>query len=354
LAAIVDLQENRDFGKLLRESFDGDLRDYKQFSDQYFMSTGVFFDGTNNNKGTDYHKDADKDASTNVARMIDLYKSKDGDSKRKYIKGIGTDKGEGKGCLATGCNMEPRQQEAAKFILDQVINHDDYKKRLFAPVDVTGFSRGATTSIDFINNINNENYFNHGVMTRSALLFDPVGSYGVAGNKFDYGRDYRMPENVIAVQINAKNERRVMFDLQDLRTSDGKLKSPNWHVIDLPGVHATIGGGYKEGEQGSSRDMAFYAMQLMTDKAKEYGVEFKDIPVHQKPSEQFNSLMGKYHEFETGYQSNPTITNKAKFDSMSGFMSDIYGHDSSYKGTGKLENIAIGDREVYNPNDRDR
>lgn len=71
-------------------------------------------------------------------------------------------------------------------------------------------------------------------------------------------------------------------------------------------MHADIG-GYKEGEQFKSQDMAFYAMQTMINKAEEYGINFKPIPQNQQPSVEFTQLMNYYKQAQNNLQNNPSL-----------------------------------------------
>jgi hypothetical protein len=231
--------------------------------------------------------------------------------------------------------------------------YDNNPTTLFFALDVVGFSRGATTASDFINKIDNENYWNLGILTRSALLFDPVGSYGAAGNSNDLGRNFSLPTNIAVVQINAKDEKRDNFPLQSLSNSDGSLKGKHWTEITLPGVHSTIGGGYKEGEQGKDQNMAFYAMQTMINEAERYGIMFNDIPTNQQPSQGYNQLMDFYLKAQTDYSNNPTQENKTRLNSIEGMIKDSSVHDSSFSATKKLPNYTFfgSDRTIYHPNE---
>ena len=358
LAAIQSLQQDRDFGNLLRESFDGDVRDYLQFSDQYFVPVGVAFDGTDN----DRVRDEPSGEETNVARMEKLYGSnrKDVEFERTYIKGVGTDGGLDNFCLTIGCGITKKQNEAKGFI-EGIANNKKHEKTLFFPVDVMSFSRGATTGSDFINRIDNEDSYNQGVFARSHMMFDPVGSYGAPGNGVDVRMDLRTPynfstpKNVIAIQINAKNESRNLFDLQELRMSNGQVPNPKNHiVIDLPGAHSDGGGGYKD-----KQDMALYAMDLMVNNAESFGIEFNDIPANQAPSSTFLLKMNEYEKAQADYKQNPTLENKEKFDNLENHIRENYTHDSSWglnkiltKDWYKIYNYDVGDeRGVYNPND---
>ncbi len=224
---------------------------------------------------------------------------------------------------------------------------------LFFPIDVIDFSRGSTTGSDFINQINNENYWQVGLLPRSHLMFDPVGSYQIPGNGIDLGRDFSTPKNIIAIQINAKDEQRNLFDLQSLSSKNGTLAGDHWTEITLPGVHADSGGGYKKGEQGKPQDMAFYAMDLMIDNAEKYGIEFKDIPSNQMPSAAFNTTINAYNEAQSNYSKNPTEDNKTYLDAISEYMKEKYTHDSTFGGTDKIYNYSIGDqREIFYPNNK--
>ncbi len=225
---------------------------------------------------------------------------------------------------------------------------------LFFPIDVIDFSRGSTTGSDFINQINNENYWQVGLLPRSHLMFDPVGSYQIPGNGIDLGRDFSTPKNIIAIQINAANETRNLFDLQNLYTSTGQNPNPrNWQQITLPGTHSDIGGGNKKLEQGKDQDMAFYSMQTMINAAQGYGINFKPIPDNQKPSFEFNTAINYYFDAQNSYNNNPNDENKIHLENISSFIQQRYINDSTFSGSGKIYNYSIGnERGVFYPNDR--
>ena len=344
LAAIENLSTERDFAKL-RNSFSSE-EEYQKFAKNYILQVGIFFDGTGNN----IYVDKEKGEETNVARMTTLYDSK---QDPKYVTGIGTSGGLDNLCQGTGCGITLKQEEAQDYLVKKVINNNDNKNILFFPIDIISFSRGVTTGADFINKINNDNYWNLGIMPRSELMFDPVASYGIAGNEIDLGRDFSIPTNVIAIQINAANEQRNLFDLQSLANSDGKLASPNWTQITLPGVHADIGGGYANGYQGKTQDIALYSMQMVLNEAQKYGINFTSIPSDQQPSSGFNQLMSYYNQGQTNLNNNPNSQNQAYFNAISGLIKDISIHDSTFIGTGKVYNYSIGDqRGIFYPNDK--
>ena len=182
-------------------------------------------------------------------------------------------------------------------------------------------------------------------------MFDPVGSYGIPGNNTDINWNFSTPTNIIAIQINAKDEQRNLFDLQSLKSSDGTLAGKNWTEITLPGVHADIGGGYKEGEQGKSQDIAFYSMQTMINEAARYGIDFKEIPQNQLPSFELNTAMNMYLNAQTSYKNNPTEDNKFLMEDVDKFIQQNFAHDSTFSGSGKIYNYSIGnERGIFYPN----
>jgi hypothetical protein len=343
IKAITDLSKNRDFAEL-REGL-GAIS-YNRFLDKYTLSTGIFFDGTGNDVNS---KNPEYSEATNVARMINLYVSKDDP---KYISGVGTSGGLDTACLAFGCGSDSKQQQAIVY-LNTVVNNDKNQDYLFFPIDVTSFSRGSTTGSNFINTINNEDYWSSGLLTRSHLMFDPVGSYGLAGNGFDLGKDFSTPTNIIAIQINAKDEQRNLFDLQSLRSSDGTLAGKHWTEITLPGTHSDIGGGYKSDEQNKSQDIAFYSMQTMINEAARYGIDFKEIPKNQLPSFELNTAMNLYRAAQASHANNPTEENKFYLEDVNKFIQDKFVHDSTFSGTWKPYNYSIGsERGIFYPNNK--
>lgn len=343
LEAITNLSNNRDFAELREEV---GIISYDRFLDKYTLSTGIFFDGTGNDVNS---TNSEYSEATNVARMSNLYVSKDDP---KYISGIGTSGGLDTVCLAFGCGADDKQTQALKF-LSGVVNNDKNNEYLFFPIDVTSFSRGATTGADFINNINNETYWNEGLLTRSHLMFDPVGSYGLAGNGIDFGKDFSTPTNIIAIQINAKDEQRNLFDLQSLSSKNGILAGKHWTEITLPGVHSDIGGGNKVDEQGKSQGITFYSMQAMISEAAKYGIDFKEIPQNQLPSFELSTAMNLYRTAQSNYSNNPTEGNKFYLEDVNKFIQNKFAHDSTFGGSGKIYNYSIGDdRGIFYPNDK--
>ncbi len=229
------------------------------------------------------------------------------------------------------------------------------KEFLFFPIDVVSFSRGATTGANFINTIDNEKYWGAGLLTRSHLMFDPVGSYGFPGNEVDPGKNFSTPTNIIAIQINAANEQRNLFDLQSLKSSDGTLAGKHWTEITLPGVHADIGGGYADGDQGKSQDIAFYSMQTMINEAKNYGINFNPTPQSQLPSFELSTAMNLYRSAQVNYTNNKTEENKFYLEDVNKFILQNFAHDSTWQPSEwkKIYNYSIGnDRGVFYPNDK--
>jgi hypothetical protein len=288
LKAIVELTTDRNFAQLQDDI--GNTA-YAMFLGKYTLQVGLAFEGTSNDREKEYNNDSSKNKETNVSRADKLYDSE----KNIYIKGIGTSGGLDNACLAFGCGVDSKQREAADF-LSAIPNNKEYNEYLFFPIDIMDFSRGATTGADFINKINNENYWNTGLLVRSHLMFDPVGSYGVGGNNNDLGLNFKTPENIIAIQINAKNENRYNFPLQSLSNPDGTLNGKYWKEITLPGSHSDIGGGNAKGEQGKDQQIAFYSLQTMISEASKYGIKFKEVPINQRPDPEFNYLMDFYNQ----------------------------------------------------------
>ncbi len=342
IEAITNLSKNRDFAELRDEL---GVISYNRFLDKYTLSTGVFFDGTGNDVNS---KNQDYSEPTNVARMRDIY----GSESRKYVSGVGTSGGLDTACLGLGCGADSKQREAIDY-LNTVVNNGKNNEFLFFPIDVVSFSRGATTGSDFINNINNETYWSQGFLTRAHLMFDPVGSYGLPGNQVDIGWNFSTPTNIVAIQINAKDEKRNLFDLQSLSSKDGTLAGKHWTEITLPGVHADIGGGYKEGEQGKSQDIALYSMQTMINEAKNYGINFNQTPQNQLPSFELSTAMSLYRAAQTNYSKNKTEENKFYLEDVNKFILKNFAHDSAFGGSGKIYNYSLGnDRGVFYPNSK--
>jgi hypothetical protein len=188
----------------------------------------------------------------------------DGDRSFKiYESGVGTgDEGSIAGG-AFGLGAKAREAEALDQLSTQM--SDIYKRdpdaRIF--VNLVGFSRGAAESLDFGNIVEQgvpmpDAYDADGKQLKfegdraprigAMVLYDPVASFGLAGNDINLGFDLSIPETAQHVlEITAEGESRLFFPLTAAIDpakagsfySDGRITQ-----VSLPGVHSDIGGSY--------------------------------------------------------------------------------------------------------------
>ncbi len=228
-----------------------------------------FFDGTLNNmenvragtpdKGGSYANDL-----TNVVRLYDaLLAESDSFSHHLtiYTEGVGTISGEDDDLLpdaafSIGDTGVKEKAKAGWHRALEEMNSEKISKsaRLDITIDVFGFSRGAACARYFIHAfLNNQDGFRNtpaaqiGYETiircycKYAGLFDTVASYG-----WDHDDDttdlnldaVRLAES--GLHLCAAEEHREKFRLTDTRNSPGICE------LFLPGVHADIGGGYRD------------------------------------------------------------------------------------------------------------
>lgn len=267
---------------------------------------GVFFDGTGNDASNPNL------GETNVSKLEKAYDS----GPKRYIKGVGSDwwtkYNLGGLCGAGG---DKRLEEAYEFIVESYNSKENYEK----VIDVFGFSRGAAMARAFANIIKErgipdyskqigtkqvrdfeaekrmreredgpvspiykevpvyENFKD--VNIRFLGIFDTVGSFGVPGNNVDIGLDFSVDPNFVKNTRHAvaKDEYRVLFDLQSVRTKKNGYLPSNVIEKEFRGAHSDVGGGYKEGEDGKSNDLANIPLHWMYDEATKSGVKLNPL-----------------------------------------------------------------------------
>ncbi len=229
-----------------------------------------FFDGTLNNAANVRAGTPDKDDSyasdlTNVVRLHDAL-STESDSfdyhLNIYTEGVGTISGEDDDLLPgaafgigdTGVKEKAKAGWHRALKEMETTAEIDTSARLDITIDVFGFSRGAACARYFIHAfLNNQDSFRStpaaqaGYKTifrcycKYAGLFDTVASYGVIhkNDTADLNLDaVRLAET--GLHLCAAEEHREKFRLTDTRNSPGICE------LFLPGVHADIGGGYRD------------------------------------------------------------------------------------------------------------
>jgi LysM repeat protein len=225
--------------------------------DEHAYFVNIVFDGTMNN----YPGMLDP---TNPGIFAENLFATDGDRSFKiYESGVGTgDEGSIAGG-AFGLGAKAREAEALDQLSTQM--SDIYKRdpdaRIF--VNLVGFSRGAAESLDFGNIVEQgvpmpDAYDADGKQLKfegdraprigAMVLYDPVASFGLAGNDINLGFDLSIPETAQHVlEITAEGESRLFFPLTAAIDpakagsfySDGRITQ-----VSLPGVHSDIGGSY--------------------------------------------------------------------------------------------------------------
>lgn len=175
------------------------------------------FDGT-------WQKDeSNPERDSNVVYFCDAYKS----GAVLYKSGVGT-RGGWFGRFAgaiSGVGGKRRVKEALTAFRRLQLAGD--KK-----VDIIGFSRGAALALHFANSLP------AGTPVRFLGLFDTVPSFGIPGNKVDWGWKLEMPANVErCCHAMALHETRYNFPLH--RLDPNPCLNETW----FRGVHSDVGGG---------------------------------------------------------------------------------------------------------------
>ncbi|WP_233238744.1 DUF2235 domain-containing protein [Bordetella sp. LUAb4] len=143
-------------------------------------------------------------------------------------------------------------------------------------VNVFGFSRGAASARVFVNRLINK--WAPGGLIAGEIpyevnflgLFDTVASVGVPDSAtaavdlegFDghwawtAGGALNVPQQVRkCVQFFSIHEQRMSFPLDSIREGNGYPLDERYRIeVAYPGVHSDVGGGYRMGEQGKSRE----------------------------------------------------------------------------------------------------
>ena len=217
------------------------------------------FDGTGN------HKDNDErigdGSQTHIAELYKLYDN--GENIVFYERGVGTetlsqdkidlvkaqkeektefyDTSE----MVLGLSAKERVNSMLSNISDKIDNNLEENIPIY--IDVAGFSRGAASARDFVNELNTKyaaEIESGKIVIDNVILYDTVASIGVANSGSDIlnlNLGVNSANNI--TQLVAKDELRENFSLISLRDKDGNLQS-NMKEIELLGVHSNIGGGY--------------------------------------------------------------------------------------------------------------
>jgi hypothetical protein len=171
-------------------------------------------------------------------------------------------------------------------------------------IDVSGFSRGAALARSFANLIDERGIpdmrsGSHTVKTgigrsrrekdvanitfespdiRSLLIYDTVGSFGIAGNGYEGNKVLSIAPNVQNVRhAIANDEQRGLFPLTSA-VDLNNLNDPRIIEKGFSGVHGDIGGIYSD-DDSLSHD----ALYWMREQSVSIGVPFKELKAEDMP-----------------------------------------------------------------------
>ncbi|MEN6534592.1 MAG: DUF2235 domain-containing protein [Bryobacteraceae bacterium] len=200
-----------------------------------------------------------------------------------YENGVGTgDEGSFSGDVF-GLGAKERESKAMLLLSRQMQEIYGRDSQANIIVNTIGFSRGAAESIDFGNLIEQgvpipgESDANGQPLTYSGeqaprigamVLYDPVASFGIAGNDINLGYNLNIPASAEHVlEITARDESRLFFPLTSAvdpsQETDGFYNHGRIVQLTLPGVHSDIGGGYPNPYSYYSLDMGYSFLQQL-------------------------------------------------------------------------------------------
>lgn len=208
----------------------------------------ITFDGTWNDRD-------DMAFETNPALINDLF-----EGSKLYEKGVGTDAETAIVGGAAGAGISNRIDHAYGALVAEINKIKSANPRAEIVLIISGFSRGSTAARAFANELNkrgvpdtssgkrpgSDNYNKAfsapriGVM----ILYDTVGSVGLAGTNLNPGLDLSIPANAENVlHMTADDEKRAMFPLSSAK-DPSRPDDPRITEIGLPGAHSDVGGSY--------------------------------------------------------------------------------------------------------------
>lgn len=231
------------------------------------------FDGTWN---TEKDREDDTNHNTNVVKFHAAYQSAS-NRPQYYVEGVGT-RFELLGQIlggAFGCGELPRLEEAYDRLCSNWANAKDDEDRT---IDIIGFSRGAATTLDFVNVLrkrgirrpNSDQVIEPNPRIRFLGLWDVVGSFGFAclGNQgLNFFHHLELPSANLDYCFHA-------MALDERRPSFQQIRLRGAREVWFRGVHSDIGGG--NGNIGLS-DITLKWMLL---KAQAAGLPIRDADVN--------------------------------------------------------------------------
>ena len=253
----------------------------------------VFFDGTGNN----LEVDEALGKMSNIAKLYKSHKTIDESGVSSiYINGVGTRSGElgpidfVRDSIAFGGGLGAGGQARifkAKTEISETIAPQKHVKAI--NIALFGFSRGAALARHFANVLVNEGLENQNapgnpfkvgkhINIKFLGIFDTVGSFGLGGNNIDWGFEFEIPQAVEkTVHFIAAHERRSKFDLQSIRSSGYTSVSGRLTEVVYPGMHADVGGGYMQHEQGRQKELSRIPLHDMSQAAISAGVPLYSV-----------------------------------------------------------------------------
>ena len=166
--------------------------------------------------------------------------------------------------------------DRAEIAFDDLVDYSDVISDT-PHVYAIGFSRGAASARHFLN-LANEHLIQHDDSSNRALGLSNSRSFGLLFDTVATGQadnlNLRIGKNTISVlHLISQGERRIAFPVTSVITEDlGEFARKRINEISLPGVHSDIGGGYGEGLETLSLNLAIDWLTLQ-------GIPLKKVEV---------------------------------------------------------------------------
>lgn len=296
------------------------------------IEIGLFFDGTGNNSDDpkEFEKTVANPNESNVAKLYVLFSSHSVkvDKWRKqacYYSGVGSNSKHDSGIpnllgIVGGAGGRRRINLATKHCIEFFNKTPNARKLIY----VYGFSRGAALARHFVNEASKYGIVNTNKVVKKTPyntpkgrryiirygyhtfvefaflgVFDTVGSFGIAGNNWDSGYDFRVDFNRVGNvrHFLAEDEHRGTFPLQSIKRGPDASLPGNAREWSYPGAHSDVGGGYADGEDGKPREIANIPLRDMYNESVRAGVPMGPYPGDKRfaVSNELNRLYTQYH-----------------------------------------------------------